>query len=80
MTASTMEQQTPAVQEPVHYWNRQRRIGVGLAAAGVVSAVLFGSLATGQQAQFTLNLGYAVANAPAMPTWKKGEAFGSVKR
>ncbi|WP_306398216.1 M28 family peptidase [Telluria beijingensis] len=33
-----------------------------------------------QQAQFTLNLGYAVANAPAMPTWKKGEAFGSVKR
>ena len=54
MTASTMEQQTPAVREPVHYWNRQRRIGVGLAAAGVVSAVLFGSLATGQQAQFTL--------------------------
>ena len=54
MTASTMEQQAPAVQEPVSYWNRQRRIGVGLAAAGVVSAVLFGALATGQQAQFTL--------------------------
>ena len=33
-----------------------------------------------QQAQFTLNLGYAVANAAKMPTWKKGEAFGSVKR
>lgn len=33
-----------------------------------------------QQAQFTLNLGYAVANAPAMPTWKKGDAFGRVKR
>ena len=33
-----------------------------------------------QQAQFTLNLGYAVANAPAMPTWNKGEAFGNVKR
>lgn len=33
-----------------------------------------------QQAQFTLNLGYAVANAPAMPTWKKGDPFGSVKR
>ena len=33
-----------------------------------------------QQAQFTLNLGYAVANAPTMPSWKKGEAFGSVKR
>ena len=33
-----------------------------------------------QQAQFTLNLGYEVANAPAMPTWNKGEAFGEVKR
>jgi Zn-dependent M28 family amino/carboxypeptidase len=33
-----------------------------------------------QQAQFTLNLGYAVANAPGMPTWKKGDAFGRVKR
>jgi Zn-dependent M28 family amino/carboxypeptidase len=33
-----------------------------------------------QQAQFTLNLGYAVANAPAMPTWKAGDAFGKVKR
>jgi hypothetical protein len=33
-----------------------------------------------QQAQFTLNLGYAVANAPAMPAWKKGDPFGSVKR
>jgi Zn-dependent M28 family amino/carboxypeptidase len=32
-----------------------------------------------QQAQFTLNLGYAVANAPAMPTWKQGDAFGRVK-
>jgi Zn-dependent M28 family amino/carboxypeptidase len=33
-----------------------------------------------QQAQFTLNLGYAVANAPAMQTWKAGDAFGKVKR
>jgi Zn-dependent M28 family amino/carboxypeptidase len=33
-----------------------------------------------QQAQFTLNLGYAVANAPAMPSWKAGEAWGKVKR
>lgn len=33
-----------------------------------------------QQAQFTLNLGYAVANAPTMPAWKKGDPFGSVKR
>jgi Zn-dependent M28 family amino/carboxypeptidase len=33
-----------------------------------------------QQAQFTLNLGYYVANAPAMQTWNQGEAFGKVKR
>jgi len=33
-----------------------------------------------QQAQFTLNLGYAVANAPAQPTWKAGEAYGKVRR
>jgi Zn-dependent M28 family amino/carboxypeptidase len=33
-----------------------------------------------QQAQFTLNLGYGVANAPTMPTWKAGEAYGKVKR
>ncbi|MCU6434279.1 M28 family peptidase [Undibacterium sp. Jales W-56] len=33
-----------------------------------------------QQAQFTLNLGYAVANAPRMATWKAGDAFGKVQR
>jgi Zn-dependent M28 family amino/carboxypeptidase len=33
-----------------------------------------------QQAQFTLNLGYAVANAAAMPVWRAGEAWGKVKR
>ncbi len=33
-----------------------------------------------QQAQFTLNLGYAVANDKAMPTWKAGDAFGKIKR
>ena len=33
-----------------------------------------------QQAQFTLNLGYEVANAPQMPAWKPKEAFGKVKR
>ncbi|NHZ44896.1 M28 family peptidase [Massilia aquatica] len=33
-----------------------------------------------QQAQFTLNLGYEVANAAAMPTWNKGDPLGKVKR
>jgi Zn-dependent M28 family amino/carboxypeptidase len=33
-----------------------------------------------QQAQFTLNLGYAVANAPTMPTWNANEPMGKIKR
>ncbi len=33
-----------------------------------------------QQAQFTLNLGYEVANDKTLPTWNKGEAFGKVTR
>jgi Zn-dependent M28 family amino/carboxypeptidase len=33
-----------------------------------------------EQAQFTLNLGYAVANAPTAPAWKAGDAFAKVKR
>jgi hypothetical protein len=33
-----------------------------------------------EQAQFTLNLGYAVANAPAMPTWAPNDPFAKVKR
>jgi hypothetical protein len=33
-----------------------------------------------QQAQFTLNLGYEVANQAGMPTWKAGDPLGQVKR
>jgi Zn-dependent M28 family amino/carboxypeptidase len=33
-----------------------------------------------QQAQFTLNLGYAVANAPGMPTWNPNEPMGKGRR
>ncbi len=32
-----------------------------------------------QQAQFTLDLGRMIANAPAMPRWKAGDAFGKVR-
>ncbi|MDQ1921346.1 M28 family peptidase [Massilia pseudoviolaceinigra] len=32
-----------------------------------------------QQAQFTLNLGRRVADAPKMPVWKAGDAFGKVR-
>jgi len=33
-----------------------------------------------QQAQFTLNLGYELANGKDMPTWKKGDPFSYIKR
>ncbi len=33
-----------------------------------------------QQAQFSLDLGYAIANAPRMPTWKKGDPFGMARQ
>lgn len=33
-----------------------------------------------QQAQFTLNLGYAVANDPKMASFRKGDPFANVKR
>lgn len=32
-----------------------------------------------QQAQFTLNLGRYVADAPKMPAWKAGDAFGKIR-
>lgn len=33
-----------------------------------------------QEAQFALNLGYAVANAASMPAWKKGDPFGTARQ
>ena len=33
-----------------------------------------------QMGQFTLNLGYAVADAPAMPRWKPGDPFGTARK
>jgi Zn-dependent M28 family amino/carboxypeptidase len=33
-----------------------------------------------QQAQFTLNLGYLIANNKQIPQWKKGDPYGLIKR
>ena len=33
-----------------------------------------------QQAQFTLNLGYEMANDAAMARWRKGDPLENVKR
>jgi Zn-dependent M28 family amino/carboxypeptidase len=32
-----------------------------------------------QQAQFTLNLGRTIADAPKLPAWKAGDAFGKIR-
>jgi general nucleoside transport system permease protein len=42
---------------PVHqgFWNRDRRIGLGLLGFGLLAAIAFGSLATGELARFTLS-------------------------
>ncbi|SCL18735.1 nucleoside ABC transporter membrane protein [Micromonospora rhizosphaerae] len=37
------------------FWNRTRKVGAFLLALGVLAAVLFGALATNQQARFTLS-------------------------
>ena len=33
-----------------------------------------------QQAQFTLNLGRMVADAPKMPAWRAGDPFGKARK
>jgi ABC-type uncharacterized transport system permease subunit len=43
-----------AVTTPVRFWTRERRAAVGLVGAGVLVAVVFGSLATDRPASFTL--------------------------
>jgi simple sugar transport system permease protein len=37
------------------FWTRSRKVGVGLAAAGLLAAVLFGALATSQTVRITLS-------------------------
>ncbi|MEW2385118.1 ABC transporter permease [Micromonospora sp. NPDC047707] len=53
---STMAVENVAV-APVDegFWTRTRKVGLVLAALGLLSAVLFGALATDQQARFTLS-------------------------
>jgi simple sugar transport system permease protein len=52
MTSMTVD--NLAVAEPVRFWTRQRRVGLGLVTTGILAALIFGALATGQQARFTL--------------------------
>ncbi|BBH64797.1 ABC transporter permease [Actinoplanes sp. OR16] len=54
MSTATVEESTElAAPEP--FWNRQRRLGVALVLIGILAAALFGSLAPGETARFTLS-------------------------
>lgn len=55
VTTTVTADDAPAVAVPVGFWTRARKTGAGLAATGLVSAVLFGALATSQAARFTLS-------------------------
>ena len=52
MTSMTVDEL--AVAEPVRFWTRQRKVGLGLVVAGALAAVIFGVLATDQEAKVTL--------------------------
>ena len=50
-TAETLTE----VRAPERFWNRQRRLGVGILIIGLLATVLFGSLAPSKTARFTLS-------------------------
>lgn len=43
-----------AISEPVRYWTRQRKVGLGFALVGAFAAAVFGPLATQRHARVTL--------------------------
>ncbi|MFI5932803.1 ABC transporter permease [Actinoplanes sp. NPDC051494] len=54
-TATTDVTGTPAPVVKAAFWDRQRRLGVGLAVIGLVAAAFFGALAPSETARFTLS-------------------------
>jgi general nucleoside transport system permease protein len=60
------------VADPVGFWTRQRRVGVSLAVAGAVAAVLFGMLAGAEDARFTFT------ERPSGPSVAIGGRTGAV--
>ncbi|WP_106127952.1 ABC transporter permease [Pseudosporangium ferrugineum] len=54
MSTATAEQSAPTA-APVRFWDRQRRLGVGLVLIGLVATILFGALAAAETARFTLS-------------------------
>lgn len=51
MSVATVPTAAPAT--PVRFWTRQRKVGTGLVAAGLIAAALFGALASHRPASFT---------------------------
>ncbi|HEX6872463.1 MAG TPA: ABC transporter permease, partial [Micromonosporaceae bacterium] len=51
---STLMADELLVAEPTRFWTRERKIGAGLLVFGAAAAILFGTLATGQDARFTV--------------------------
>ncbi|MFI7597119.1 ABC transporter permease [Actinoplanes sp. NPDC049681] len=54
MSTATVEETTTAA-APARFWDRQRRLGVGVAFVGLVATILFGALAPSKTARFTLS-------------------------
>lgn len=52
---STITADTVVAPVETGFWTRSRKVGAGLAAAGLLAAVLFGNLATSQTVRFTLS-------------------------
>ncbi|WP_041843339.1 ABC transporter permease [Actinoplanes friuliensis] len=54
MSTATVEDLTEAT-APARFWDRQRRLGVGVALIGVIATAVFGPLAPSETARFTLS-------------------------
>jgi general nucleoside transport system permease protein len=54
VSTATVEDLTE-VTAPTRFWNRQRRLGVGLVVAGMLATGLFGALAPSRTARFTIS-------------------------
>jgi general nucleoside transport system permease protein len=52
MTAATVDELVVA--EPVRFWTRSRKVGLGQVVIGIVAALVFGQLASATKARFTL--------------------------
>jgi simple sugar transport system permease protein len=55
VTTATVDERTEVVAAPDPFWIRQRRLGAGITAIGLIAVVVFGPLAESKTAKFTLS-------------------------